>query len=112
MSMQGDAEVEEKIEISTVTVDEFKKITQEFVTKLFWTILKGVRTGGLKGLKKENTLALTRTVLGCDLTKEVVAVEGTSFQDNQRDALSLICKDFASQDFHALLSDRSQIEKC
>ena len=30
-------------------------------------------------LKKENTLSLTRIVLGCDLNRGVIAVDATSF---------------------------------
>ena len=88
MSMQDDSEVADQIDIPTISMEEFKKRTTDFVTQLFQIILKGVRTGEIKGLKKENTLSLTRTVLSCDLIKSVTEAEGDSFQDNQRNALS------------------------
>ena len=79
ISMQDDAENDEKFEVPTITLDDFKKRTSDFVTKMFQIILKGVRLGGLQGLKKESILALTRTVLGCDLIKGVTEAEGESF---------------------------------
>ena len=47
MSMQDDAENVEKFEVPTITLDDFKKRTSDFVTKMFQIILKGVRIGGL-----------------------------------------------------------------
>ena len=69
------------------------------MTQLFQIILKGVRTGEIKGLKKENTLSLTRTVFSCDLIKSVTEAEGDSFQDNQRNALSQSSQEFLAHDF-------------
>ena len=99
MSMQDDSEATDQIDIPTISLEEFKKRTTDFVTQLFQIILKGVRTGEIKGLKKENTLSLTRTVFSCDLIKSVTEAEGDSFQDNQRNALSQSSQEFLAHDF-------------